>query len=143
MNSAPIIIEKTYNAPVSKVWQALTEKEQMKQWYFDIALFRAEEGFEFEFYGEGKEGEQYLHLCKITEVIKEKKLAYSWRYSGYDGISYVSFELFPEGGQTRLKLTHSGLETFPATPSNAFARENFTEGWTFLIGKGLMDFVEA
>jgi uncharacterized protein YndB with AHSA1/START domain len=24
------------NAPVDKVWNALTNKEQMKNWYFDI-----------------------------------------------------------------------------------------------------------
>ncbi len=32
----PFIIERTYNAPVSKVWSAITDKDQMKQWYFDI-----------------------------------------------------------------------------------------------------------
>ena len=27
------------NAPVEKVWNALTEKEEMKKWYFDISDF--------------------------------------------------------------------------------------------------------
>ena len=137
-----IIIERTYNAPIEKVWQAITDKEKMKQWYFDLAEFKPEVGFEFRFYGKGKDGEDYLHLCKITAVIKERKLQYSWRYEGFEGISYVSFELFAEGSQTRLKLTHEGLETFPVTATNAFAKENFAEGWSYLTGKSLKEFVE-
>lgn len=141
MNSTPIIIEKTYNAPVATVWHALTSKEAMKQWYFDIADFKPETGFEFSFYGQGKEGESYLHLCKITDVTKEKKLRYSWRYEGYEGISYVTFELFAENGKTRLVLTHEGIETFPATANNAFAKENFMQGWTWLTGTGLAKYL--
>lgn len=142
MNTQPFVIERTYNAPVDKVWKAITVKEEMKQWYFDLAEFKPEAGFEFQFYGQGKEGEQYLHLCKITEVIKERKLQYSWRYDGYEGNSFVTFELFAEGNTTRVKLTHEGLETFPVTANNAFAKENFAEGWTHIIGISLPGFVE-
>jgi uncharacterized protein YndB with AHSA1/START domain len=141
MDTTPFVIERIFQAPVSRVWQALTDNEQMKQWYFDIPAFRPEPGFEFQFYGVGKAGEQYLHLCKITEVVIEKKLSYSWRYEGYAGISFVSFELFSEGDTTRLILTHTGLETFPVTAGNAFAKENFTEGWTYLIGTSLYKFI--
>lgn len=53
----------------------------------------------------------------------------------------VIFELFPEGQSTRLKLTHEGLETFPADLPD-FSRESFAEGWTFIIGTALKEFVE-
>lgn len=137
------VIERTYAAPVEKVWHAITDRDAMKQWYFDLEEFKPVTGFEFRFIGKGKEGEDYLHLCKITEVIKEKKLKYSWRYDGYEGISYVTFELFAQGDTTTIKLTHEGLETFPVTARNAFAKENFAEGWTYLIGAGLKMFVEG
>ena len=137
-----IVIERTYNAPVEKVWKAITDKEEMKQWYFDLDGFKAEPGFEFQFYGEGKQGKKFLHLCKVIEVIAKKKLTYSWRYDGYEGNSFVTFELFEEGNKTRLKLSHKGLESFPVTPDNDFAKENFTEGWTYIIGTGLKEFVE-
>lgn len=141
MSSAPFVIERTYNAPIEKVWKALTDNEQLKQWYFQFPEFKAETGFEFEFYG-GKDPEKpYRHLCKITEVIPGKKLAYTWRYDGYEGNSLVSFELFEEGNQTRLKLTHTGLETFPASNPD-FAKENFVAGWTHITGVSLSGFVE-
>lgn len=140
MNNEPFVIERTYNAPVEKVWKAITDKEQMKEWYFDLAEFKAEKDFEFSFYGGDEKGEQYLHLCKIIEVVPNKKLKHSWRYDGYEGNSFVTFELFDEDGKTRMKLTHEGLETFPAIP--AFAKKNFATGWTQIIGTSLKDFVE-
>ena len=143
MNSnEPFVIERTYDAPVEKVWKALTDKNEMKQWYFDLKEFKPEPGFEFQFYGEGKNGEKFLHLCKITDVLKNKKLRYSWRYDGYEGISFVTFELFDEGEKTRLKLTHEGLESFPKTANNDFAKENFAEGWTYITGTSLKEYLE-
>ena len=112
----------------------------MKQWYFDIEKFKPEVGFEFRFEGRN-ENKSYLHLCKITEVIPGKKLTYSWRYDGYKGISFVTFELFEENDKTRLKLTHEGLETFPINNPD-FAKENFVEGWTQIIGSLLKEYVE-
>jgi uncharacterized protein YndB with AHSA1/START domain len=138
--STPFEIERTYNAPVARVWKAITDKEDMKQWYFDLKEFKPEVGFEFTFSG-GTEEKQYLHICKITEVVPQKKLTYSWRYDGYEGNSFVTFELFDEGNKTRVKLTHAGLDTFPADNSD-FAAESFAMGWNDIIGNQLKEFVE-
>lgn len=140
MKSEPFLIERTYSAPASKVWKAITDKNEMKQWYFDLSEFKAEVGFEFQFYG-GPPEKQYLHLCKVTEVIDGKKLTYSWRYDSYEGISFVTFELFNEGNKTRLILTHKGLESFPVDNLN-FAKENFVKGWTHLINISLKGYLE-
>lgn len=135
----PFVIERVYNVPAEKVWQAISEYEKLKQWYFEFEDFKPEVGFEFVFYG-GSEGKSFKHICVVTEVVEGKKLAYSWRYDGYPGNSIVTIELFPEGDKTRLKLTHEGLETFP--PIEDFKKENFAMGWTEIIGKILKEFVE-
>jgi len=140
MKNEPIIIERTYPAPIEKVWKAITDRNDMKQWYFDLAKFIPEVGFEFQFEG-GNEDRSYLHLCKITEIVVGKKITYSWRYDGYEGISFVTFELFDEGDNTIVKLTHEGLESFPASISD-FAKENFVEGWTSILGTSLKEFLE-
>jgi len=136
----PLVVERTYDAPAALVWKAITDKAEMKQWYFDLAEFKAEVGYEFEFTVEHN-GKQFRHLCKVTEVIPQKRLSYTWRYAGHEGDSLVTFELFAEGHKTRLKLTHRGLETFP--PLADFARENFNKGWTQLLGTELKQFVES
>jgi uncharacterized protein YndB with AHSA1/START domain len=134
-----VIVERTLNAPVTRVWNALTDVDQMRAWYFDLKEFKPEIGFEFEFVVE-HEGTTYHHLCRVTEVIPQKKIAYTWRYKGEPGDSLVTFELFAEGDNTRVKVTHTGIETFPKTP--AFARKNFEQGWTAIIGTELKQFVE-
>jgi uncharacterized protein YndB with AHSA1/START domain len=135
-----VIIERTFNAPVARVWKALTDVDEMRLWFFDLKEFNPEPGFEFEFIVE-HEGMKYHHLCKITEVIPQRKIAYTWRYKGHEGDSLVTIKLFAEGDKTRLKLTHEGLETFPKTP--AFARKNFETGWTAIIGSELKQFLEG
>jgi uncharacterized protein YndB with AHSA1/START domain len=134
-----VVIERTFNAPVARVWKALIDADEMRVWYFDLKEFKPEVGFEFEFTVE-HEGTKYHHLCKITEVIPQKKIAYTWRYAGEEGNSLVTFELVADGGKTRLKLTHEGLETFPKLP--AYAKTNFEKGWTEIIGSSLKQYVE-
>jgi len=48
--------------------------------------------------------------------------------------------LFDEGDKTRLKLTHAGIESFPAEKD--FARESFAKGWTHIIGTSLKEYLE-
>ena len=138
-SSNAVVIERTLNAPAARVWKALTDVDQMREWYFDLKEFKPTVDFEFEFVVE-HEGNKYHHLCRVTEVVPQKKIAYTWRYKGEPGDSLVTFELFAEGEKTRLKLTHSGIETFPKMP--AYARKNFEFGWTSLIGSELKKFVE-
>lgn len=140
MKAEPFVIERTLNAPAEKVWKAITDKDQMKQWYFTLSDFKPQVGFEFTFNGGSKE-KTYVHLCKITKLEPGKLLQYSWRYQDYPGNSFVTFELFPEGDATRLKLTHEGLETFPQDTKD-FARESFQKGWTYLIGESIVKFLE-
>jgi uncharacterized protein YndB with AHSA1/START domain len=135
-----VVVERTLNAPVARVWSALTDVDQMRQWYFDLKEFRPEVGFEFEFVVE-HEGNHYHHLCRVTDVVPQKKVAYIWRYKGEPGDSLVTFELFREGEKTRLKLTHTGIDTFPETP--AYARKNFETGWTQIVDSELRQFVES
>jgi len=138
MNSEPFVIERTYNASPERIWRAISDRDEMSKWYFNLEEFRPEVGFEFRFWG-GPEHKQYLHICEVTEAVANRKLTYSWRYDGYEGISYVTWELFPEGDKTRLKLTHTGLETFPPEPD--FARSNFEAGWTYIIGESLVKYL--
>ena len=138
MNHHAFVIERLLAAPVEKVWKAITDREQMKQWYFNIEGFKPEPGFEFTFVGEN-EGRTFVHLCKITEAIPNKKLGHTWRYKGVEGMSHLSFELFPEGDGTRIRLTHEGLETFPQNQD--FRKENFVAGWTEIIGTMLPNYL--
>ncbi len=134
------VIERVFDAPVERVWKAITDYEEMKLWYFTLKEFKPEVGFEFDFHAAGSKGEDFHHLCRVAAVVPSKKLAYTWKYEGFGGISLVTFELFPEEKKTRLRLTHAGLGSFPGL--EAFAKKNFEQGWTMIVGKNLKDYVE-
>jgi uncharacterized protein YndB with AHSA1/START domain len=141
MKPAQVIFEQHLNASLEKVWKAITDREQMKHWYFDIKAFSPEVGFEFSFVG-GSEEKPYVHLCRITEIENHKRIAYSWKYEGIPGNTLVTFELFPDEGGTRLKLTHEGLDSFPSENPDV-SPENFAAGWRHIIGVSLKEFVEV
>ncbi len=128
----PIIVEQTLDASADTVWQAITDINQMKQWYMPaLESFKAEVGFEtrFDIHHAGK---TFIHLWKVTEVVPGKKMSYSWKYKDYPGDSLVTFELLPQGNKTRLRLTHTGLETFKPAAHPELARKNFFMGWSQL-----------
>ena len=138
---APFIIERVFEAPAARVWQALTNKDEIKQWSFDIPQFEPEEGFEFTFTGQN-EDRVFVHYCQVTEVIDQRKLSYSWRYENINGITHVTWELFPEGKRTRLRLTHQGLEKI-AYAGKDFQRSNFEGGWSYYFDKTLKNLLQG
>ena len=142
METKPLIVERSFRASIENVWKAITDKDQMKEWYFELEEFKAEKGFKFEFTG-GDEKKQYLHQCEVITADPPNKLSYSWAYPEHNnGYSVVTWELFKEGeNKTRLKLTHEGLDTFPNDQPN-FAVASFTEGWNYILGASLKKFVE-
>ncbi|MDX2002595.1 MAG: SRPBCC family protein [Chitinophagales bacterium] len=137
----PLIVEHTYNAPINVLWKALTDKNQLKQWYFDMLDFKPEVGCRFTFTGTDNEGVSYLHVSEVVEVVPNKKLVYTWGYDGYEGNSLVTWELSDEKNTSKVILTHSGIETFPSIP--AFAKENFVAGWSEILGTNLREMVET
>lgn len=136
----PVVVEKEVLASKEKVWKALTEKDQMRHLYFDVDGFEAVEGFQFQFVGQGTNGQDFVHHCTVTEVIPEQKLQYSWQYEGYAGYSLVTFILTETAAGTKIKVIHHGLETFPQETKD-FAKENFTLGWNEIIGKLLPEYL--
>ncbi len=99
------------NAPIEKVWDAITNREQMKEWYFNIPDFELKEHTAFNFF-EG-EDKKLHHHCEIVEIIPQKKLKHSWTYPDYThDKTLVKWELQPESNGTLVTLTHKGLENF-------------------------------
>jgi uncharacterized protein YndB with AHSA1/START domain len=132
-NAKPLVLERELQAPANLVWEALTDIRLLQKWQPYFTSFKPEVGFvtRFELGREG--GRQYTHICEVTEVVEGKRLTYSWRYEGYEGDSYVTFELDARGSQqTKVTLTHTITEGFPASNPD-FALRNFAEGWTNIL----------
>ncbi len=137
---ASIVIEKLFNVPLTKVWIALTEVDQMRVWFFDnIPTFEPVIGFQTQF-SVSSENRTFTHRWKLIEVIENQKITYHWSYKEYLGEATVSFELFQQDDQTLVRLTNIGLETFPQNIPE-FSRESCKAGWKHFIEDRLHNFL--
>ncbi|RLZ09102.1 SRPBCC family protein [Faecalibacter macacae] len=135
----PLIIEKQYNCTIEVLWNAISNPNAMKEWYFDVKGFELEVGNQFEFYA----GE-YLHECRIEDVFLYHKLVYTWTYPIYEGESEVTFLINPDKefeNYSQLKLIHDGIASFPQDDAN-FSRNSFEAGWEELLEISLREYVE-
>ncbi|HMM04810.1 MULTISPECIES: SRPBCC family protein [unclassified Dysgonomonas] len=140
MNNIPIIIEEIYPEPLSKVWKAITDKNQMKEWYFTIEDFELREGAEFNF-TVSFEDVIYHHRCVIKEIVPQKRFSHTWTHpSQSKGESVVTWDLQPVDNGTKVVLTHEGVENF-ADAGAGFSRENYVAGWEEISGTSLRNFL--
>lgn len=141
MNSDPIVVEQTYAVPPALVWKAITEPDQMRQWFFETMTdFQPEVGFETKFDVEN-EGVVYPHHWIVKEVVAEKRLAYSFRFGGIQGDSTVTWVLAETENGTKLTVTHEVHEPFPKDDP-IFSRESALEGWEYLLPSSLLYHLE-
>lgn len=136
--TTPLIKSFHYHTTIERVWAALTETDQMKQWYFpQLQEFEPVVGFIFRF---DDNSAAYRKEWVVTRLVTGKTLAHSWAYKGYPGSSEVLFELLAVGNTTTLSVTQTGLESFPDDPH--FQRARFEQGWDNLLGKNLRHLLE-
>ena len=138
----PIVVEQTFNASIETIWKAITEHDQMIQWFFDnIPSFKPEVGFTTQFDVEAG-GRNFIHAWKLTEVIPKKKIVYNWKFSNYPGDGYVAFELLEQpDGQNTLRFTNTIVEDFPEGIPE-LTRESCIAGWEYFIQNSLKAYLE-
>ena len=145
-----IITEIEIAAPPDRVFQALTDADQLKRWFsspecpakfwqMDPRLggkygYATEKGTmvvngvtEFECHGE------------IVEYDPPRVIAYTWLANWHDAAARsttVRWELTPKASGTQVRVTHSGLAKQPT------AYKDYTDGWPGVV-EMLKKFVEG
>lgn len=97
-------LKQTYsiNAPLEKVWRALTNPKIINDWGGGPAKMSDKEGFEFEFWGGDIWG-------KNIKVIKDKQLVQEWTSGKWEKPSTVTFNLSEKSELTELELIQEGI----------------------------------
>jgi len=137
-----IIIERAYPVPLSRLWKALTEREELKRWYFDFPEeFQLIIGAEFDWYAGPPDGKQWLHRGKMLEIVAGKKILHTWEYPGYKGSSRVCWELReldPDNSLVHFKQIFD-VPFDPTEPE--LVHHNFVEGWTYILNTALVEYL--
>ncbi len=132
INEEPVVVEQGFDRSASDVWNAITNIDEMRKWYFEnIPDFKAEVGFCTQFSVESGD-RSFLHLWEVTEVIPQRKVVYDWKYEGLDGDALAIFEVSGDDQSARLTLTLRVLEDFPDDIPE-FSRESCIGGWDYFI----------
>ena len=140
--TAPIIVEELFHASIMDVWNAITRRDQMTQWFFgNILAFEARKGFKTEFSVQSG-GRTFTHVWKILEAVPGRRIKYHWTYAEYPGEGTVTFELRKNKFGTMLRLSNEGIETFPQNIPE-FTRESCQAGWDYFIRGRLKEYLEG
>ena len=111
-----------------ELWGALTEADQLAEWFADSARVELREGGEavFEWADESRRG-----VVESVEV--GRRLSFRWADAGADGeVTRVEFTLEPVGAGTLLRVVESGLPQPDGFPGIA-ACLGAEQGWTRLL----------
>lgn len=128
----PIIAEVTLSFPIETVWSAITELPQMHQWFFEqIKNYKPIVGFKTRF-DVKSESRVFPHLWKVTKVNPPYLITTNWKYEGYVGNSFVTFQLEEEKEKTKLKVITKIVEDFQdGVPE--FSRKSCLVGWNYFL----------
>ncbi len=137
----PVVVEQEFHRSVHDVWQAITEIDLMRQWYFEnIPDFQAKVGFRTEFAVESG-GRTFLHQWQVIQVEAPHKLVYSWRYPDFEGDAFTIFEVSGDNQKSRLTVTMDVLKSFQKDIPE-FERDSCVGGWNYFICDRLKSFLE-
>ena len=149
-NQDAIVSEIEILAPPQRVFEALTDPQQLTHWFGNTECPRkswhmdARVGGHYGYTSEkGKSvvnGVSKLECHgEILECDPPRLLIYTWIANWHDDTSrrtVVRWDLTPTRGGTHLKVTHSGLSSMPV------ARKDYSGGWTGVV-EMLKKFVET
>lgn len=128
------------NASIAKVWDALTNPEQIKKYFFGtetISDWKVGSTLVFRGVWEGKE---YVDKGVILELEENKKLKYNYwsSFSGTEDIpenyANITYELSEEKGKTLFTVTQDGFKTKEQ-------QEHSEKNWQVVMGS-LKDLLE-
>ncbi len=128
----------TFNAPIQKVWDAVSTSEGMSAWFMPND-FKAKEGHEFHIqspFGPSP--------CKVLVIDEPHKLSFAWDTDGW----VVKFLLEEKGDQTGFTLIHSGWKEEDAIVGKANqkaqdVRDRMNGGWGGIVNERLKKVVEG
>lgn len=146
-NNNQIVKVVEINAPISRVWQALTDYKQFGEWFrvkLNEPFAPGSRSTGITTYP-GYEGYQWLATIDCME--HESLFSFRWNHDNIEpGLppeqqptTHVAFKLETTPDGTRLTITESGFDALPESKRGAIMRGN-TEGWE-IQSRHIVDYV--
>ena len=123
-------IRRILPAPARRVFEAWTRPELMARWFFpddgwsvDVKA-RVEVGGRYELSMRDPEGNLHRQFGEYREIVPVSRIVFTWCCPDFAVVdSVVTVDLFDQGHETELVLTHELLD-------NPDIRRSHEQGWT-------------
>jgi len=130
-----IVKEISIDAPAEKIFAALTEPDQLTQWWGEEGKYHVEQmeadvrvGGRWRTTGTSSDGQPFAVEGVYREIDPPRVLVYTWAHDWGDRAqTLVRFDLTERGGSTLVKVTHSGF-------ADSQSRDDHDRGWTVVLG---------
>ena len=130
------------DAPSETVFKALSDQNELTNWFPDAAILEPRVGgkFKISFYKDSKNPRMKLDMDfhnegRVVEFVENKKLAYTWQWKGGPNFpeTVVTWELEKLGeNKTKVTLTHSGFTGKEEGPASVSEHD---KGWSFFCNE--------
>jgi uncharacterized protein YndB with AHSA1/START domain len=129
-----------FNAPIEKVWQAISTSGDISKWHTSNT-FNPQEGSQFTFSSQPMQNWDGVIQSTLVDFIPLTKLSYTWSTNVIKEELLVNFELKGKGTQTELEFSHTGWSK--CTPDKMFVRNIVEYGWINASLENLKKLVEG
>ena len=102
-----VLVEEMLAHPVEAVWAALTDPAAISDWLMEAPEFEPVLGARFRMRTERLSADGWVR-AQVTELDPPRRMVWTWSVDDATPPTTVTFELTPEAGGTRLRLTHIG-----------------------------------
>ena len=133
---ATFVVERTYDAAVTRVWAALSENDARDQWFTGGPEFTAsEKSHDFRVGGHGTEvgrwhgGPASRFVSTYTDIVEHQRIVFTydmWLDDRHISTSLTTIALEPDGDGTRVTYTEQGVHLDGL--DSAEGREEGTKG---------------
>ena len=132
----PIVQQITIDAPASAIFAALTDPQQLPQWWGEDGMYHVTTmesdlrvGGRWKSSGTGSDGKPFAVHGIYRVIDAPRVLEYTWNYDWDDANAetVVHYELEERDGATHLRVTHTGFVTVES-------RDGHDNGWVRVLG---------
>lgn len=126
-----------------EVWHALTDRDELDNWWGDGITLEPRLGGRFQEKWEDDQGQLQVASGKVTAIKNKKSITFTWSEKMWPqaAITECTFEIVEVGaGKTQLTVRHGGWETLPQA-LRAPALKDFKTGWNFHL-KELKEYLD-
>ncbi len=133
----------TVRANSVELWHALTDKDELENWWGDGVVIEPKLGGRFQEKWEDDEGNKQLASGKVLAIKNKKQITFSWTEKSWPKTAFTecTFEVEEAGpGKSTLTVRHGGWEKLPEALRKQ-ALKDFKTGWSYHL-KELKEYLD-